>query len=43
MFNYFLICLFVISSFSFSNGEGDINHIRFYISGDVKGETEPCG
>ena len=43
MLNYFLICLFVLSSFSFSNDEGDITHIRFYISGDVKGETEPCG
>lgn len=43
MFKYFLILFTIISSFSFSEGLGDMSHIRFYISGDVKGETEPCG
>ena len=43
MFNimFFYLCIFFC--FSFSLEDIKMNHLRFFISGDVKGETEPCG
>ena len=36
----FLSCMFICSGMLFSS---DDTHLRFFISADVKGETEPCG
>ena len=36
----FLSCILICFGMFFSS---DDTHLRFFISADVKGETEPCG